>query len=864
MDGVPQPLADAPQLRTLLLTDLCDSTELVERLGDAAAAELFRDHDALVLRLQQQWRGRLIDRSDGLLLLFERPIDGLGFALDYQQGLRELGHARGLRLLARAGLHVGEVLTWRNSEEAVQIGAKPLEVEGLAKPVAARLMALARPGQILLSAVAESLTQRAARELGERGERLLWKSHGHWRFKGMPTRMEVYEVGEIGLTPLRAPKSTQKAWRDIPLWRRPAALVAEVAVAATVFTSIWFFTRSEPAIAFAERDWVVVGDLRNLTGDTLFDDSLEQAFRISLEQSRYVNVVSDLKVRNTLQRMRVGAKDLTDPHVAAEVAIRDGATLVLMPMVQEIGGRMRVTAEVVSPQTGQVVFVASADGKGAESLLGNIDRVVADLRTGLGEDHDALSRASQPLPEVTTSSLDALRAFALGQKAYSAGNFPEALRFYGEATRTDPDFALAWMGSMRALYSMERLPEAQRMLAHAISVANRLAPREELYLHAWKSEFENPGDALENWRTLAKLYPDFLPAQGNTAMALQANNMFADSLPYADRTSAPQGEFATRGLDTMGRSLLALGKYDEAADAFDRAIALGYNSSLRRRMTVDLARRNFPAADKLQQRLDVADPFAYIDRITMAVDMQQWSRAVELSAAAEARVSPGIDFVKDGLRLQGATATWLGGDKQRAAELAQDIGARAVKRIAAGDMRNANEAGLALSAALLSARWGEVEDARRILSDVRRNPDLFGYPGVADMMGVVQARLELAAGQPEAARALLQPMIDAGNERYQARVAMWEVQAALGNKQEADRQARWLEEHRGFAYSELGFGQSLQTANVADANMAALSRARAAAGVTGRQRQDIWAETLLPDYLRVRLATFPASRIGLL
>ena len=66
---------DAPQLRTLLLTDLCDSTALVERLGDIATAAFYRDHDRLVLELQQRWRGRLIDRSDGLLLLFERPLD---------------------------------------------------------------------------------------------------------------------------------------------------------------------------------------------------------------------------------------------------------------------------------------------------------------------------------------------------------------------------------------------------------------------------------------------------------------------------------------------------------------------------------------------------------------------------------------------------------------------------------------------------------------------------------------------------------------------------------------------------------------------------------------------------------------------
>ena len=119
-----------PQVRTLLLTDLVDSTGLVERIGDTAAATLFRAHDRIVLDLQQRWRGRLIDRSDGLLLIFERPIDGLGFALDYVRGLRELGREHNQPLQARAGLHVGEVLLWENSVDAVQLGAKSLEVEG--------------------------------------------------------------------------------------------------------------------------------------------------------------------------------------------------------------------------------------------------------------------------------------------------------------------------------------------------------------------------------------------------------------------------------------------------------------------------------------------------------------------------------------------------------------------------------------------------------------------------------------------------------------------------------------------------------------------------------------------------------------
>ncbi|MGE8240970.1 MAG: putative peptide modification system cyclase, partial [Stenotrophomonas indicatrix] len=172
------------QLRALLFTDLCDSLQLVERIGDVAAAEFFQQHDRLVLGLQQQWNGQLIDRSDGLFVLFERPIDGIGFAISYQNAVDAMGHERGIVLRARAGLHVGDVLLWDNSAEAVAHGAKAVEVEGLAKPMAARLMQLAWPGQVLLSSAAEQMARRADSELPWAADELRWKDHGLWRFKG--------------------------------------------------------------------------------------------------------------------------------------------------------------------------------------------------------------------------------------------------------------------------------------------------------------------------------------------------------------------------------------------------------------------------------------------------------------------------------------------------------------------------------------------------------------------------------------------------------------------------------------------------------------------------------------------------------
>src|SRR5690606_33859903 len=138
-----------------------------------------------------------------------------------------------------------------------------------------------------------------------------------------------------------------KAHREVPVWRRPAMLAVELLLLALMAAvPAWHFLKPEPAIAFAERDWVVLGDLRNLTGDPRFDDSLEQAFRIGLEQSRHVNVVSDLKLQRSLELMRRDPRGTAiDRAVGAELAQREGARLLILPTLAELGGRLRLSLE---------------------------------------------------------------------------------------------------------------------------------------------------------------------------------------------------------------------------------------------------------------------------------------------------------------------------------------------------------------------------------------------------------------------------------------------------------------------------------------------------------------------------------------
>ena len=206
-------IPSAAVLKTLVLTDLVDSTKLVGELGDEQVFHLLGRHDRLARDLMAAHHGREIDKTDGFLLLFDRPLDALAYALDYHRTLRELAAGLGVRLAARAGIHLGEVFLRENPPEDVARGAKPLEVEGLAKPVAARLMSLAGAGQTLLTRTAFDLCRRAAVGSTALPGGTRWVAHGSYVLKGVDEPVEIFEAGESEHAPLKPPADSEKARR---------------------------------------------------------------------------------------------------------------------------------------------------------------------------------------------------------------------------------------------------------------------------------------------------------------------------------------------------------------------------------------------------------------------------------------------------------------------------------------------------------------------------------------------------------------------------------------------------------------------------------------------------------------------------
>ena len=195
----------------LLFTDIVDSTLTTQRLGDERAVALWTEHDRRARSLLREHHGREIGRSDGFLLLFEAPADAARYALDYHAQMADMG------LAARAGIHVGPVVLRQASDDDIALGAKRTEVEGLALPVAARVMAMASGGQTLLTAAARQALDPAVLDAA-----IQIHSHGHYRLKGVDERIAIFELGVAPHCSFRPPPDTDKSYRvvrDGDLWQ---------------------------------------------------------------------------------------------------------------------------------------------------------------------------------------------------------------------------------------------------------------------------------------------------------------------------------------------------------------------------------------------------------------------------------------------------------------------------------------------------------------------------------------------------------------------------------------------------------------------------------------------------------------------
>ncbi len=189
----------------IVLLDIIGSTRIVEALGAKSAAVLFQAHDRIARNLYYRFNGREIDRSDGFLLSFESVVDAVNFGLYYQRTI-----PLKLQLNTRIGIHWGKIVEVHQDELWVGVGAKKVELEGLNKNIAARVMSVCRPKQVLLTEAAFKECKGRMNAFTPKGTR--YSCVGLYSFKGVSIPQSVYAVGET-IESLQPPKGSDKVKR---------------------------------------------------------------------------------------------------------------------------------------------------------------------------------------------------------------------------------------------------------------------------------------------------------------------------------------------------------------------------------------------------------------------------------------------------------------------------------------------------------------------------------------------------------------------------------------------------------------------------------------------------------------------------
>src|ERR1700692_3244975 len=352
-------------------------------------------------------------------------------------------------------------------------------------------------------------------------------------------------------------------------WKIPVAAV--VLVAALIGGGLFF--RSRRANALTEKDTVVLADFVNTTGDPVFDGTLKQALAVQLEQSPFLNILSESRTRKALGFMGRQPGERITSDVAREIGLREGAKAVLSGSIASLGNSYVITLSAVNAQSGDSLAREQVEAPSKEQVLKALDNGASSLRSKLGASRASVKEFAKPLEQATTSSLEALQAFSLGQAEHQGLHDDRAIPHLKRAVELDPNFAMAY-GTLGVSYNNIGARTLSREALHkAFDLRERASEREKLYISAHyyegEGELEKAVDIYEQWK---QPYPrDNVPAD-NLALAYSALGQHDKALANALQAMQIDAKDAYAYQNVAG-AYVALGRYEEARSMIEQAVA---------------------------------------------------------------------------------------------------------------------------------------------------------------------------------------------------------------------------------------------------------------------------------------------------
>jgi serine/threonine protein kinase/tetratricopeptide (TPR) repeat protein len=337
------------------------------------------------------------------------------------------------------------------------------------------------------------------------------------------------------------PTVTFSATAEQPSFRRWKLPGFAVVAFLLVLLAAGVYWRLHSAARLTERDTVVVADFTNTTGDPVFDDALKQALAVELEQSPFLNILSDQKVSETLRLMGRSSSDRLARDVARELCLRTGSKAMIAGSVSSLGSQYLLGLSAVDCNSGDSIAKEQVQTPKKEDVVKALGKAASTLRGKLGESLATIQKYDTPVEQATTPSLEALQAYSLGLRTLRTQGEEAAIPLLKRASELDPNFAMAYARLGTEYSNLGQIALGSQNAKKAYELRERVSERERFYIDSHyydyaNGESENAAQVYDLWK---QTYP-------------------RDVVPYAN----------------LGNIYFAIGQYEKALLQFQEALRL--------------------------------------------------------------------------------------------------------------------------------------------------------------------------------------------------------------------------------------------------------------------------------------------------
>lgn len=379
--------------------------------------------------------------------------------------------------------------------------------------------------------------------------------------------------------------SVQYIVNQVKNYSRAVALTLAVLAFAAVAVLFWHFKYNRGP-ALTERDTVMLADFVNTTGDSVFDGTLKQGLAVQLGQSPFLNIYSDERVRETLRYMGRSAEERVTRDVAREICLRRGIKALLAGSISNLGTQYVLTLEAINAQTGDAIAREQTEAGSKEQVLGALGEATSKLRGKLGESLASIQKFDAPIEQVTTSSLEALKAFSLGNEKLTAGYIEESIPFYKRAVELDPNFAIAYIKLAVVHYNIRQPEQAARLSEKAFQLRDRVSERERFNIesHYYGNVDGDIDKAMEVYELWKRTYPrDNIP-HNNLAVDYIEMGLYEKTIEEAREAIRLDPSYSA-SYNNLGVGFTGLNRFDESKAVYEQALlqkldALAYHTGL--------------------------------------------------------------------------------------------------------------------------------------------------------------------------------------------------------------------------------------------------------------------------------------------